>query len=117
MGSANLIRLFARVCLNLQIIKKRLTRPIGHLQIDGPRLGRPDRSVLRRALDGVTTSTQIPVPCVRLTPKLRITRFRGRCRSLRPLKLRLLIGNGMVSIGSPNGNLMLLFSVQKMKMK
>jgi len=26
-------------------------------------LGRPDRSVLRRALDGVITLTQIPVPC------------------------------------------------------
>jgi hypothetical protein len=99
------------------MIRIRLTRPIEHWQIDGRRLGRPDRSVLRRALGGVITLNQTPVLSVRQKPKLRITRFQGRCRSLRLLKSHLLKGNEMVSIGNPNGHLTLLSSVQKMKMK
>ena len=115
-ASANLIRFHVRVCLNLKIVRKRLTRLVGRLQIDGRRLERLGRSVPRDASGGVITLNQTPVLSVRQKPKLRITRCRERCRSLRPLKPHLLKGNEMDSIGNPNGRLMLLSSVQKMKM-
>jgi hypothetical protein len=117
MVSTKLIgRFHVRVCLNLPIIKKRLTRLVGHSQIDGRRLERLGRSVPRVAFGGVITSNQTPVLSVRQKPKHRITRFQERCRSLRLLKSHLLKGNEMVSIVHPNGRLMLSSSVQKMKM-
>jgi len=95
--------------------RKRLTRSLEHLQNDGLRLDRPDRSVLRHAFDGVATPNQIPVPSVPLKPNLRIIRFQQRYRYLSPLKLHLLKRNEMDSIGNPNGHLMLLFSSQQRK--